>query len=455
MKKKWLNTRNIWLVFVGILVFHLFLLTKLKFTSWPEMLLWPYLMLNGLSPYKDIAIAHTPLLIFDLAIFFKIFGLGITQLKIFTWVLIGITDFLIFWIGKKLYGKKVAVISALAFAATHIYFDGNGLWFDLALSPLALISFYFAREKKYLAMGIVTSLMLLTKQTAFWFFVPLLAETILFKKGIRKNIFKLLRGAGLIGIMFLFGISLWGGVRDFWFWTIRYGIFTLPLSQGQVQLPGIKSLVASLYPFSILLFYIFKKVRNSKYLILWMFAGAMGAYPRFEFFHFQPALPFLAFGVGLILSRVKPSSGFVIKTVLTLYLVGFLYLFSSFFIRNYNEGTRFYESDVKKVVEYVKSNTAPKDIIFIMNWWDHVYALTNTLPATRPWVPQLEWYQELPGIQEKEVYDLSANRPKIIVFQNRSALGLSSYIPEKVFDFIEAHYELKEKVDNINILVLK
>jgi hypothetical protein len=455
MNIKRLNTINIWFVFVGILIFHLFLLIKIKFTAWPEMLLWPYLMLNGLSPYKDIAIAHTPLLIFDLAVFFKIFGLGIIQLKIFTWVLIAVTDLLIFLISKRLYGKKVAVISTMVFAVIQTYFDGNGLWFDLALSSLALINFYFVREKKYLAVGVITSLMFLTKQTAFWFFVPLLAEIVATKKETKKNIVKLLKGAVFTGVVFLVGISLWGVLGDFWFWVIKYGIFTLPLSQGQIQLPGIRSLVVSLYPFLILLLYMLKKARNPKYLILWVFAGAMAAYPRFEFFHFQPALPFLALGAGLTLSRINLPKGFIIKTFLTLYLVGFLYLFSSFFIRNYNEGTRFHENDVQRVVEYVRNNTSPEDKIFVINWWDHVYALTDTLPATRPWVPQLEWYQELPGIKEKEVRDLSVNRPKLIVFQNRSDFGLSSYIPDKVLEFVMSDYIVKEKIDNINILVLK
>ena len=69
------------LILAGILVVHLFLLIYLKFTAWPEMTLWPYLITKGWLPYQDIAIAHTPLMIGLLAIVYKIFGVGILQLK--------------------------------------------------------------------------------------------------------------------------------------------------------------------------------------------------------------------------------------------------------------------------------------------------------------------------------------------------------------------------------------
>ena len=73
-----------------------------NFTAWPEMLAWPYLILQGWLPYKDIAIAHTPLLLIILAGYFKVFTLGIFQLKVFTWILISINTLLLYFVkGKK------------------------------------------------------------------------------------------------------------------------------------------------------------------------------------------------------------------------------------------------------------------------------------------------------------------------------------------------------------------
>jgi len=66
------------LVFAGLSV-HIVLLLTLKFTAWPEMLLWPYLLIKGYMPYSDIAIAHTPLLILKLAIVFRLLRLNIPK----------------------------------------------------------------------------------------------------------------------------------------------------------------------------------------------------------------------------------------------------------------------------------------------------------------------------------------------------------------------------------------
>jgi len=88
-----------------------------------------------------------------------------------------------------------------------------------------------------------------------------------------------------------------------------------------------------------------------------------------------------------------------------------------------------------------------------MNWWDNIYALTGTLPATDPWVPQLSWYQDIPGIQEKEVLDLTKSKPKLIILQDYVDSGLASYIPQKLYTYVMSNYHLKEKVDGLEILI--
>ena len=124
-------------------------------------------------------------------------------------------------------------------------------------------------------------------------------------------------------------------------------------------------------------------------------------------------------------------------------------------MRNFNEGTRFYEQDVQDVVSYIKSNTNMQDRIFVMNWWDNIYALSDRLPATDPWVPQLSWYMELPGIQDKMVENLMESKPKMIIINPYSEVGLSAYVPQKVYDYVTANYKLQEKVDGLDILILK
>ena len=55
----------------------------------------------------------------------------------------------------------------------------------------------------------------------------------------------------------------------------------------------------------------------------------------------------------------------------------------------------------------------------------------------------------------KEIVDLKTSKPKLIIFQEYSETGLSSYKPQKVYDYVMTNYELKEKVDCIEVLIPK
>jgi len=445
------NTFLLLILFFGL---HLFLLMNLKFTAWPEMLLWPYLMIHNLLPYKDVAIVHTPHLIVHLAIFYKIFGVGTVQLKIYTWFFIAITDLIVFWVVNKLFNKRVALISILAFMFWQLFFDGNGLWFDLMLVPIAILMFLLVEKKKYFLSGIFWVIMFFTKQTAVWFLIPIAYEMLRNKNARQTNILNFIYGTITTSLIFLIGIWLWGVFPNFYNWAINFGIFVLPKSQGQIQLPDIKNLTVSLFPFLVFIPLILKTRGKNVNLLIWAIAGVMGAYPRFEYFHFQPALPFLAIATALTLEILDKKTHWF-KLFIIFYIFGSIYLFANFFMRNWGEGVRFNEADVTDVVNYVKSNSKPGDKIFVMNWWDNIYPLTNTFPATDPWVPQLSWYQELPGIQDEEVKNIASSKPKLILLQDYTETGLSSYIPQKVYSYVLANYKLKEKIDGIEILVPK
>lgn len=428
---------------------HLFLLSRFKFTAWPEMLLWPYLWIHSLLPYKDVAIVHTPILIAKLAVFYKLFGVGITQLKVFTWLTIIVSDLILFATSIKIFGKKTATFALLSFIVWQIFFDGNGLWFDLLLSPLALLIFYFVKSKKYFWAGIFFAICIFVKQTAFFFALPLAFELIK-SQNFYKYIKEFAVGIVAFGIPVALGLLLFGILPSFYEWAIKFGMFVLPHTQGQIQIPDLKTLFVALLPFAIFALLILRKENRYLDILIWAIAGCLGAYPRFEFFHFQPGIPYLAIATGIVLSEVRKTS--IVKTFLTLYFLGSVFLLFNYFIRNWEEGTRFYEQDVLDVVSYVKSNTRPGERIFVLNWWDNIYALTNTLPATDPWVPQLSWYQTQPGIQSKEVSDIEKNKPKLIIMQDYSDSGLSSYKPIYLYNYITANYSLKDKVDGIEIL---
>lgn len=251
------------------------------------MLLWPYLILKGWLPYKDIAIVHNPLLFTDLSIYYKIFGLGLIQLKVYTWILILFTDGLLYFVSKRLWGIKVAFASLLIYIPLQFFYDGNGLWFDLALAPLALLIYFCLRKQKYLWAGIWWGVAFLTKQTAFWFLLPVFI--LLFKGNIFKGLKDFSKGVLIIFVPTLLIIYFMGIFPDFYYWTVRFGIGILPTASGQVLFPSIRQLLIAIFPIALLFLARLRLHKPSTSLILWAVFGILGVYPRWNFFIFSPA----------------------------------------------------------------------------------------------------------------------------------------------------------------------
>ncbi len=72
--------------------------------------------------------------------------------------------------------------------------------------------------------------------------------------------------------------------------------------------------------------------------------------------------------------------------------------------------------------------------------------MTETLPATKPFIPQLPWYLEQEGVTEEILSDIERARPKVIVTSN---------IPGKITDFINKNYTIVNSIESVGILEIK
>src|SRR3989344_7896951 len=98
-----------------LLLLHVALLCIVQFTTWPEMLAYPYLINKGFSFYGDIIHPYFPTLPYLLLSFFKITGFTPLALQLFTTVLILSSDVLFWFVAKQLYSKKTATFLLAAF----------------------------------------------------------------------------------------------------------------------------------------------------------------------------------------------------------------------------------------------------------------------------------------------------------------------------------------------------
>jgi hypothetical protein len=433
-------------VILLILGIHFFLLWFLRFTAWPEMILWPYLVNKGLKLYQDIVIIYPPVFLLGLSFLGKVFGVTLINLKIYTWILIIFSDLLVYWVAKSVTKQKlVGIISLVFYVLWQLFFEGNAMWFDLALAPLALGIFYFSFSKKYFFAGLLFGLALTFKQTAIWFFPPMVLTYWLFHKKENQLIIKFIIGTlvfPFIAVIYLIGNNLW---TDFVKWAINFGIFYLPTDPGQIQLPTLKQLLALSIPFAPVFILSFLKENKKMVLIViaWSLFASLGVYPRWEYFHFQPAIPFIAIAWGILFFNIKNLPQKNIKMLIpvaVIILMGTIYLQSRFYFLNWQKPTRFYDDYILETAKWIKNNTVPNEKIYCLNCWDHLYALSDTLPAVSPLIHTLPWHLEYPGMQEKYVSDLKVNKPRFVLFQPYTESGLGSYRPKLIDQFLQENY---------------
>src|SRR3989344_7614282 len=162
------------IILIPLLV-HLLLLINTRFTLWPEMVVYPYLLNNHFNLYSEIINNYPPLFIFFLSFWTQVFDYQPINFQILTYLIIATIDLSIFIIADKLFGKFAAYFAVLFFVILSVPFGINGLWFDLAITPFILTSFFlFSRFlNKPSSKTLFFSFLLLTtaffiKQQAIW-----------------------------------------------------------------------------------------------------------------------------------------------------------------------------------------------------------------------------------------------------------------------------------------------
>ncbi len=459
--------KKVYLFLAILLGFHLFLLTKLQFTAWPEMLSFPYMIDKGLLIYKDFHHVYQPLLTFMLAFYYKFSGFSDVSLKVFTWASIILIDLAIFLVSGRLFGEKLSSLIPVAiFIGLQPIFEGNMLWFDLALSVPVLLAIYFvfqwSQRSKLLYIfftGLFLSTGFLIKQQAALIFLPFLVY-ILIKKISFKEFLNFALGVALPLAGLLIFLIITGDLKDYFFWTLQFPVYWLPKIPGYKILPMTREweilLLMSAVPILSILANLKKKENRFDLIFLasvFIFE-LVSAFPRFSFFHLQPALAVFAIMISYL---------FLGKNKLVLTLAALIILFIGLYrwklvIPELNGNTRFYGDDEIHLAQRIDSVTFPGDKIYLLGPNSVGYVLSDRIPP-KPWIENYVWHFEIPGMQEKVISGWESDPPKVI-FWTRPSPGnrydLGTYQPKRLTDWIRTNYIRKEETKSgIEVWYLK
>lgn len=443
-------TKNrMFLVFPLILALHILLLTNTKFTLWPEMVVYPYLVNNGFNLYTDIINPYPPFFLGILAAFARIFGYQPFPYQILAWSTVLATDLVIYLTSKKLFGSTQALISTAFFAVLSIPFGANGLWFDLIQTPLIVMSAYFfyqflktAKSFKQLFFSVFfLTIAFFIKQQVIWL-IPIYAYFIFLTK-IKLKYAHIIALAVPFLFLLLFQIlafSIKGTLMPYLYWTFYFPFIKASSMPGYVLLPTLRQITPVVSLLILFLPTLLSKETN-KLIPAQAFALVLFAYPRFDYFHLIPALGILAIIFGQNLQAFFKTA-FLAKTLCLLAIVLLFVQTSRYLINNWTKEIRFFESDIYRTADFLKRATTRDQTIYIQNGPDQLLPLSDRLPP-KPWADEFPWYLEITGMQDKIVEALKRDNPKITVskpYESGDRFKIGAYKPDKIVQFIDENY---------------
>lgn len=445
--------------FLPLILIHIIVLENIRFTLWPEMVVYPYLLNNNYILYRDIITNYSPIFIYFLSFWSHIFGYQPLIFQLLTLLIVIIIDICLFSIAKRLFGTLSANISLIFFIIISIPFGINGLWFDLAITPFILCSFFLfikfinKPQQKYLfyCFLLLTIAFFIKQQTIWVYLWFLIVALFYFRKQMKFVLPKIVISTIpliLFSIFFLLFFAEKQILSEYIYWNFGFP-FTIAIpGAGYNQIPTVRQfiIVISLFLIFTPSFFIKKiEIRLTLFVSLLLTAFAY----RFDYFHLIPSLTILSLIAGenimYILNRKKK---YIIVSIFSFIVI--LYISLRFLIINWQQQIRFFESGIISTAKLITLITSENDPIYIQNGPDQLYPLAGRLPV-KPWSDEFPWYLEDTTMQKRVIDGLINKPPQYIVFQTYEAgsdFNLGSYKPKLIVNYLDKNYSNYFQISN-------
>lgn len=380
--------------------------------------MWPYLFSKGLVLYKDIFFIYPPFYYLLLSGWDKFAGISLGSLQAFSYLIIAVTDLALYWCaGRRLWPVVIYI-------PLQVFFEGNGMWPDQLLAPIFLLGYQAVKTQRYLLLGVAVGLALMTKQTAAYTALVLIAAMAVGRTGTGSWWRFLAGSAAVFGIILLYLLQSQSGpffIAQAWTYIITYHAG----NTLQQLWPTGGQMVVLLLVFAPPIF--FGLHRRRYFLVIMTLAATLGMFTRFSYFHLQPALPFLAMLVSINLLNIP------------FYLV-LLYLCVKMMIGAFASEPRFLTREIINNARIINRFVPAGEKTLIFTSWDHLYWLTGTVPVGHFFGSSIPWNFNYPGVQERIVKDLSTEKPRYVVLGKCFVAKGTCYRPEKVTEYVSSHY---------------
>ncbi len=436
-----------------ILLVHGLLLTKLIFFPYPELFIYPYLTNHGLLPYSQILDQHFPGLMF-LPINFDNLGMTTPEIaRIWLITVVILTHLLLFFISRDIFkSNKKALLVNFLYLAWQPFFEGWVLWIDSFLPLLLLPAFYALYKGKFFSTGILLGIAIVFKQTI----IPLsflILIYIFWKSHKLKDHLRFLGGLLIpVGLMVAYFIGI-GVFWDFWYWTVVFNL-TIFAKEGRGVGPTLAHFSRVLLVFGSAFIVIRRiKTKEAQILLIFLIGALLGLSTRFDFVHFQPALPFAILATILGLSSIKSKKSLGI--FMLIYLLITAWWINIFYKGHIGNKVFFFDDLTYQIAGKIMHYTKPKDKIFVFGSAPHLYQMSNTLPAGDIFVFQFPWFFQ--AARDRILVGIKQDKPDIIISDRTvkiEDIKITDFAKE-IDKYIQENYQKIDAVGTAEILKRK
>lgn len=447
-----MNEKMAKILLVIIICIHAFVLTRLIYFPYPELFIYPYLTNHGLKPYSQILDQHFPGLMF-LPINLNNLGMITPQTaRLWSVSMVLIIQIMIFLISSRILKSKTkAILVNILYLIWQPFFEGWVLWIDSFLPLLLLPAFYALYQKAdkwFFCCGLFLGLGIVFKQVL----IPLAifaAIYILWQKRNLRVMLAFLSGLFFpIALMFIYLASI-GVLRDFWYWTVVFNLTTFA-QFGRGDGPTLAHFSRVLLVFGSAFLVVRKiKTMEAQILLIFLIGTLIGLSTRFDFIHFQPALPFAVLATVVGLGKLGGVGRLGIITLYGLILVWWLVIFYQGHLGN---RVISFDSNTLNIAAKIRDYTSPGEKIFVYGGQPHLYQMSATLPAGDIFVFQFPWFLKI--AEGRILEGIKVDEPNIIV-SDRTTIIEKAKITDfagSIDQYINENYQKIDSVGTADIL---
>ena len=312
-----------WLGFVllaGLLLFQAFAYySRLTLSLGPRVIFQPWALQHGLLMYENLADQHSPLMPLVLSALVPVIPDGLRLAKIVLVVLVTLTTLLTFLAARRYAGRAAGIAAAFVFVLWSPTFGFGKLWHETFLAPLYLLWLLcydptapHRSTRRLLLLGLLGGVTVLFKQHAVLVFAAFVLWNALTIWLAQRSLLKIVRETGVlcaaaaapVVALAAYHYAQAGTLANLFYWTTTFNLVSgyrtlAALSPTTAQISGLVS-AGVLMPAALLGLIELKRQGDKRWLVLgWglvlLVCASLTVYPRFAFFHFQPAAPILAF----------------------------------------------------------------------------------------------------------------------------------------------------------------